>query len=452
MVRIGLRFKAAIISSAMVLAACGADDAHPNVVLIVIDTLRVDHLGTYGSGADTSPAIDRLATESIVFESAYSTAPWTLPSMASIMTGHYPTTTGTAGQDIKLSESFTTLAEVFSAGGYQTAAFVSHIFVGARFGFDQGFGTFNEEEAGRGHSYVSSPGITRRALDWLRNARNESRPFFLFVHYFDPHYNYIMHPILNTHPEYDGKLLGVESWKVLRAMSRNGEIDDDDKRYLNALYDSEIRFTDHHIGELLEFLRQQGLYDDALVVLTSDHGEELMERRDGWLGHTKRVTQAMIRVPLLWKLPKSEHARRIARDASLVDLAPTLTALAGLGFPRASKMLGRRMLPEEAVDPARGVFSETQRMKDLIAVVTAPFKLVHSRTRRTSRLYDLHSDPEELVNVAAANPGIALRLEAVLETHRARQRAVVSELGIAYEHVELGNATIEALEALGYVE
>ena len=149
MVHSALRLKLATFWLATTLTACGADDVHPNVVLIVIDTLRADRLGTYGSEVDTSPAIDRLAAESIVFESAYSTAPWTLPSTASIMTGHYPTTTGTAGQYIKLSESLTTLAEVFSAAGYQTAAFVSHIFVGTQFGFEQGFETFDEEEADR---------------------------------------------------------------------------------------------------------------------------------------------------------------------------------------------------------------------------------------------------------------------------------------------------------------
>jgi len=170
------------------------------------------------------------------------------------------------------------------------------------------------------------------------------------------------------------------------------------------------------------------------------------------LGHTKRVTQALIRVPLLWKLPKGEHARRVARDASLVDLAPTLTQLAGLSFPRASKVVGRSMLPDEAVDPAHVVFSETQRMRNLIAVVAAPWKLVHSRTRSTSRLFDLRSDPEELENVAATNPLVTERLEAIIETHRAGQRAVVAELGVVYEQVELGDTTIEALEALGYVE
>jgi arylsulfatase len=398
--------------------SCAARD--PNVVLIVVDTLRADRLGCYGYETDTSPSIDELARQSHLFEHAYATAPWTTPSVASIFTGRYPRSVGITDREAGLSDELVTLAELFERRGYQTKGIVSHFFIDERLGFAQGFELFNAREAGRGRSYVSSPGVTEKAIRFIH--RKGDGLFFLFVHYFDPHYDYVMHSVLNTYPDYEGRLLGDDvRISNLRELSKQRELSQGDRRYLEALYDSEVRFTDHHVGLLLEALKRRGLYDDAIIVFTADHGEELGTAPDGWVGHTKRLSQEMIRVPLLIKMPGQTQGRRALTPVSLVDLMPTLAR--AIDAPIPAGVQGRPIEIGSEETSVRPVFAETRREASLDMVVSGRWKLVYDGEKQEHRLFDLVAEPGAQDDMSEEQPEVV----AALEVERARWDAAQEE-------------------------
>jgi membrane-anchored protein YejM (alkaline phosphatase superfamily) len=235
-------------------AGCGADRdgaAHetrpPNVLVIVVDTLRADHLGCYGHGRPTSPSIDALAASGVRFDRAYSAAPWTMPAVASMLTGLPPAAHGVESLQHMLPRDAVTLAERLTERGYVTAAVVSHLLISSRFHFDQGYAVFEEREA-QGHDHVSTPGVTRTASTLLDLLARDERPFFLFVHYFDPHFNYRPHPEFGFAPPSVGSLDGTQGIDELRA--RLDELTPAEFGFLRDLYDEEIRLTDDGIGAL----------------------------------------------------------------------------------------------------------------------------------------------------------------------------------------------------------
>jgi arylsulfatase A-like enzyme len=429
------------------LASCAPGD--PNVVLVVVDTLRADRLGCYGYETDTSPSIDELARRSHLFEHAYATAPWTTPSVASIFTGRYPRSVGIVDREIGLNDELVTLAELFKRRGYRTKGIVSHLFIDERLGFAQGFDGYNAREAGHGRSYVSSPGVTEKAIRFIH--RKGDGLFFLFVHYFDPHYDYLMHAILNTYPEYKGRLL-TDDAKIsnLRELSKERELSQSDRRYLDALYDSEVRFTDHNVGRLLDALKQRGLYEDAMIVFAADHGEELGTAPDGWVGHTKRLSQEMIRVPLMIKMPGQKRGRRVPTPVSLVDLMPTLVKAVGMPMPAGVEGRPIQIGNEEA--SARPVFAETRREALLDMVVSGRWKLVYDREKEEHRLFDVVAAPTGREDVDGEHPEVV----AALEVERARWSAAQEQASARWEAEDLRDPVFteeeeRQLRELGYV-
>jgi arylsulfatase A-like enzyme len=386
--------------------SCAAGD--PNVVLVVVDTLRPDRLGCYGYETDTSPSIDELARHSHLFEHAYATAPWTSPSVASIFTGRHPRSVGITDHGDGLGVEPVTLAELFERRGYRTKGIVSHLLLDERFGFAQGFDMYNAREAGRGRSHASSPGVTEKAIRFIE--RKGDGLFFLFVHYFDPHYDYVMHDVLNTYPEYEGRL-STDDAKIwsLRELSKKRELSQEDRRYLDALYDSEVRFTDQHVGRLLDELKQRGLYDAALIVFTADHGEELGTAPDGWVGHSIRLSQEMIRVPLMIKMPGQKRGRRVLAPVSLVDLMPTLARAIGMPIPAGVQGRPIEIGNEEA--GAGPVFAETRRVNSLDTVVSGRWKLVYDREKEEHRLFDVLAAPSAHEDVSREHPEVVAALE-----------------------------------------
>ena len=205
----------------------------PNVLLIIIDTLRADHLSCYQYDKGGSHNIDSLASHSTLFKNAISMAPWTTPSINSIFTSQYPAVLGIKDLPIKFNNKFLTLAEVFKEHNYKTKGIISHIYLSAALGFNQGFDSYDEGSA-KGHGSISSPSVTEKALSFLR--KNKNNKFLLFLHYFDPHYDYILHEKFNYFPEYDGSIYSGQSIHELRkiALSLSGK----DIKYIKALYDS----------------------------------------------------------------------------------------------------------------------------------------------------------------------------------------------------------------------
>jgi arylsulfatase A-like enzyme len=329
-----------------------------NVLVLLVDALRADRLGLYGSPRDTSPNLDRAARAGLVFERAFTPAPWTLPAVVSLLTGTEPTTHGVVdAADSVLSPERPTLPDALRAAGYTTAAFLANPLLGESHGFRPAFEHFEEcffMDAGR---------VDARLVRWLRAHRDER--FFAFVHYMEPHAPYAApDPFYDVFsPGYAGRIVR-NTWNVptdpaaaaLGAALARGvpvelrpELGEEvlDLRWrvqagaalferLSELYDGEVRYWDHRFGLLQQELARLGLADDTIVVVVADHGEEFAEH--GRFGHGFDFHDEVLRVPLVILDPAERRPRRITGTTSLVDLAPLL--LERLGVPRPAELEG----------------------------------------------------------------------------------------------------------------
>ena len=419
-------------------------DQSPSVILIVIDTVRADHLGCYGYGRETSPNLDVFSRECVLFEKAISPAPWTSPAIASMFTGQFPRVLGYHDEAVMVDERALCLAEIFRANGYSTAGVISHTYVSAKLGFDQGFDSFDEDNV-QGHLHISSPSITDKGIAFVDVHKDKS--FFLFLHYFDPHFGYMLHEQYDFYPDYQGDLHSGQRISSLRKAARN--MTDEDKRYLNALYDSEIRFTDEHIGRLFQHLKDLGIYEDLLIVVAADHGEAFLERDDHWIGHTKNVYQELIHVPFMIRHPLSEGGRTVDHWVSLVDFMPTVVSAAGLEVPEEYEHDGCDLLAAGTEGPRELVFSETGRWGDQATLIRGNWKMINDNISDHLYLFDLDSDPGEMRDVSGENNEILLKMRADfheldrgLDMKQSRFRAIAPKLS---------TQEIEKLKSLGYI-
>ena len=292
----------------------------PHVVLIMIDTLRRDHVHAYGYPRETTPSIDALARSAIRYDRAYSQSSWTTPSTASILTGRYPSQLGVRKQTDPLPDHATLLPEILRAHGYRTGAVVSHVFISERWNFDQGYDEFDASNS-RGHAAVTSASVSDAAIEFIESSFPQG-PSFLLVHYFDPHFDYIEHEDFrfSEDTDYEGWVKSGMLFGDLRR--KRHEMNDDDFRRLLALYDSEIAFTDHHIGRVLDAIRALGFWDESLVVLSADHGEEFMEHDK--FAHGRTLYEEQIRVPLIIKWPNAKQGAVSRRLVQSIDVLPSL--------------------------------------------------------------------------------------------------------------------------------
>lgn len=449
----GLSGRVSLAILALVASACGGPEVvtDPPVILITLDTLRADHLGCYGYERATSPALDAFASRATRYTRAKATAPWTLPSHASLFTGQYPVEHGAHTYWIDpedaslvdnvrpLSPAAVTLAERFGTAGYQTAAFAANIvFLKKQYGLDQGFGTY-DVQAGY------APKVNARALEWL-DARDTERPFFLFLNYMDTHSPY------NTAPRAGWAGAAEDSGPLITRM-RDAILPGDRKppakplERLRNQYDLGIRNLDDGLAGLFTALHERSLFDPALIIIASDHGEYFGEHR--LIAHSKDVYEPVIAIPLIVKAPGQTIGETEERLVSLahvpVLIQPHCPVLEDAEF--------------SANWPAPTVLSENHftRLKDLkmpwakrflrsrVAMYEGDTKLIHS-SDGAHELYELSADPPEHRDRAAALPAelaeLVSRLEASLE--RLRQEAPEMDLR------ELSEEEIEALRALGY--
>lgn len=387
-----------------------------------------------------------LADGGIVFDHAVSTAPWTTPSMMSVLTGLYPWSHHVRDHNFTLAESVPLLAERLKGLGYSTAAVVPSATLREDFGFARGFDFFSN---GRyGHNVVTSPPMTGEALAWLE--RDAPSPFFLWVHYWDPHYNYLPPKPYDEafesafHPA-PGQAYDIAELKNLEWPLSAGECD-----YLRSQYDGEILYTDRYLGDLLDLLDREGVRQRTLIVLIGDHGEAFQEH--ALLGHTARVDEEMIRVPLVFNWPgRFAGHKRIATPVSLVDLVPTLMDLLGEPLPE-GEADGATLVPlieGSGPPPAAPVLSETIRRSSLSALRDGEWKYVLDMDSCAGELFDLAADPGETSDVSAAEPEKAARLRAaILDFYRDNPRSKrIPEVRMTGESRE----DLEQLEALGYV-
>lgn len=429
-----------------------APSSGPHLLLVTIDTLRADHTGLHGYERDTTPRLRDLAAQGVGFDTAYTVMPSTGPSHATMFTGLYPATHGVLWNGMRLGDDQETLAEILATAGYHTAGVVSSFPLSASWGYSQGFAEFlddfdpasasitqrrwNDQQVVGGFDQRADE-TTAEAIRWLDETWDRSRPFFLFVHYFDPHGPYQAPGAFATRfrPQHPDALTDTI-----------------------ARYDGEILYADHAIGRLLAYVEASGLDEQTLVVVTADHGEGLMQH--GHLEHGIHLYEEAVHVPLVFRWTGTLAGGRVLdQPASLIDLLPTLLDLLGVPSPR--QYPGRSLAPllrgESAPDPERAIFLhrrryEPQKIGDLFVsgeqwgIRRDDWKLIVGEGRGGDELYRLSIDAREMTNVAAYHPDEVAALRDELEAWR-RSAGSHSD-----PHAPLSDEERQALEALGYVE
>lgn len=436
----------------------GGDDVRhrPNLVLVVVDTLRADRLGVYGAERPTSPAVDRLASRAVTFTQARAQAPCTFPSVNSLLTSQPAWTfEGRPFRHLGIPSGLPTLASRLRRAGYGTAAVSASPVVrrspgrlNREGGFGHGFDLFLE-----GCSERAAGCVNRRVGALLRLL---PEPFFLYLHYFDPHDPYAAPasaPRRFARP-YRGSA-AVAAGDPLPAAERlyaggGAGLSPRDLEHLRDRYDEEVVHADARLGELLALLDAGGRGERTAVVLTADHGESFLEH--GHLRHCRSLHDEEVRVPLLVRPPGGVAARRVDRPVALLDVAPTLLEMAGVEVATAEPApAGSSLLPElggsvrDAEGAAAPVLSSAGAKRSLVA---GRYKLIHDPAAgdRAARLYDLVADPGELHDLAAERPDETARLLALLD----RRLAAVEGVGLGADDAR-DDATLRRLRALGYL-
>lgn len=455
------------------LAACGGggepETARPNVILVSIDSLRADHMGCYGYGRRTTPNVDALAREGVLFEQHVSSTSWTLPAHAGLFTSVPDSVHGCVdATETALAPEFETLAERFAAGGYRTAGFYAGPYLHAAFGLGQGFEVYEYAvenatfDGARRDEWANDPGAHRQSHQgvtndalygagraWLEEHRDE--PFFCFLHFWDVHYDFT--PPAPWDTAFDAGYTGfVDGTDVFSDPRIGPGMTRADLDHLIALYDGEIGWTDTFVGRLREDLAAWGIDDRTVVAITSDHGTEFFEH--GGKGHRRTLFDEVLRVPFVLWYPAGLAPGRVDVQTRSIDVGPTLLELADLAPPAAAS--GQSLLALArggALDFDNTALAELRTIGlDLRAVRTAKDKLVHDANRAgdPARWYDLDLDARERRPRAldeGRGPEVHARfLEAIAELGRAIERRPGGPVA-----VELPADIRGDLEEIGYV-
>ena len=428
----------------------------PNILLISIDTLRADHLDAYGYERKTSPMITTLASRGILFKRAIAQASWTLPSMASLHTSLYPSEHKALGANTKISDDIKTAAEALQNAGYHTIGIVSHDFVDKQHGFSQGFQVFDESQI-LGHDGVTSEALTNLAIKYLEEAKQKSAPFFLWVHYFDPHFSYVRHSefdFANENPENFPGMIRAEYLK--ERLKQQGQFSDKELEFVEAVYDEEIAYTDRWIGTLLDRLKRLKLNKSTVIVLTADHGEYFLER--GRFFHSIDVYNELVHVPLIVSgaIEKTLRGAVVERPVELISIPRTIMGLAGIEerhfygenlIELAKSQKDKKETTAPIFTEGNYAWGEDQRKK---AVFFKNLKLIYNFDDASYELYDMDVDWNEQRNLwDEANSPEVNELKAFMKDELALfppEREALSS-----STIELSEETLDQLESLGYV-
>ena len=444
------------------------------VILISIDTLRPDHLGCYGYPRETSANIDALARESVLFERTYASSPWTLPSHVSLLTALHGVNHRVCWIDEKIDPSLITLAEILRQSGYFCEAFTGSGFVSASYGFSRGFDCYRGSE---GYKRNSAELTAAAVLEWL--GRNSDKDFFLFIHNYQPHSPYICPAPYGT-----AFLEKKARWTRLDLMDYLGgkggifkALPDEERRNILDLYDGEILYLDEKlIKPLMARLRELGIYDQAMIIFTSDHGEEFFEH-GSWM-HGQSLYEESLRVPLTIKFPRSKYrGRRVRSAVRLVDIMPTILEEQGIRTKNLN-LDGRDLIPvvkgkekegrEFLADTDWLAGKQERGSEDASAEIRLPGsvvlgeredKLIINRplTEKEGRifnpppgyssteLYNLEKDAAEKTNLASHETELARRMMRKIREIYGKGRK------IRPRRIEITDQLREQLRALGYV-
>jgi arylsulfatase A-like enzyme len=450
----GLRL-VSILTAALLLTSCSRSvpemAGRPNFIVILVDTLRADHLGIYGYARDTSRNVDTFARESLLFTASRSQAACTFPSANSILTSRSPTLfLDQPGGAIGIPAEVPSVAEILRKSGYRTVAISGSPIVrntpsrtNPKAGFGRGFDAFEEDCL-----WQPAACLNRLALKHL--GKKDDRPFFLYLHYMDPHAPYKPPPTERRHFRFIRKASGKKfiqqgTTTPIEDMLYGGKPDpgvtSDDLQHLTSLYDEEIAYFDRRFGELLAAVREAGLLDDTILVFTSDHGEEFLEH--GHICHCRTLFDTAIKTPLIVRVPGVEP-RTVTAPVQNLDIVPTLLDYAGVDtavLPLEGHSLRPLIEGREDREPrpqfaAQGVFR---------SVSDGQLKLIHNLDNGKFWLYNVAAQPQETRNVLRRQRRSFHRLRETLNTWLARTE------GEAGERVSKSQEAEARLKAVGYI-
>ncbi|MCW5893541.1 MAG: sulfatase-like hydrolase/transferase [bacterium] len=464
-------------------AATLASGSRPNIVLVLIDTLRADHLGTYGYSRPTSPNIDAFAADAVLFEQAFSQSSWTKPAMASLLTGHYPSMHQTNLEQQKLPESETIVTQLLRDQGYRTAVLSGNPWITPDYGFGRGVDHFysiyderfarvtlfmnalkriSKQTGGRNWIYnkvkllvqgelsttARDEVLTTEASRWLD--ANHDRPFYMHVHYMSPHHPYDPPPPYDKWvPDKSAKPVTYYPKKSYFPFDEGQAIPEAQREDMIARYDGDILFVDTVFQKLLGKLKSLGILDDTIVIVVADHGEEFYEHKN-W-GHGQGLYNELIHVPLIIRYPKAFQPSRIGTPVMSVDILPTVLELASA--PPKPTAAGRSLVPlakGDTVPRNPQAFSELiYRFGATRSVVDDKHKLIHKQQdqRVASELYDLSTDYPEQKDLVAQDATEAAKLQSQMTDTLKWADAHKATAAEAKIDDEMG----KRLKALGYL-
>ncbi len=473
-----LLLHAALAVACVAFGLSGCERAHkPNVVLLVLDTLRGDRLSCAGYGRETTPRIDALAARGAMYSRAFSTCFWTLPAHASLFTGLHPVQAGATSETLHLPDQNLTVAEALSDAGYRTAGFVCNSWVSKERGFGQGFQEFlemwrAENRAGADTTRGSMETFTvDRMVAWITSAANDDKPFFLFANL-----NGVHLPYTPAEP-YASRFLAGKGYNLARVRQLAGiqsgwghlvgemPLDQTDYRILNDLYDAEVAWADALVGEVVDALERSGVLDDTIVIVTSDHGEHLGEK--GKIDHMSTMYDAGLHIPLVICYPRGFPAgTRVDGLVSIVDLAPTVldlcgaadrapllrpetTSLARKGRAAEDFILAGNERPVVGIKLLQGRYPgyDWKTIDYRMRCVRAPDEKLIWNENRGTELYNLARDPAEETNLAEQQPDVQRDLMAVLGKSFAKMQT--SKEYFMFESTD--REALEKLRSLGYI-
>lgn len=437
-------------------AVASSLDPIDNVILISIDSLRADRLGSYGNEHDTSPTLDRLARDGIRFTDAMSTTSWTLPSHVSMLTGRYLLSHGVITRNDRIPDGIPMLAESLQRAGIATGGVVSAPMLVSKYGFPRGFDEYDESTVPSkswDDALVAEPAPrgTELAMKWLRARAGER--FFLFLHYWDVHYDYAPPPPYDTmfDPDYRGT---INASNFYHNKDLHAGMAPRDLQHVFALYDGEIRWVDDHVAEVVALVGQLGLAQNTAIIVTADHGDEFFEH--GFKGHTRTLYREVTQVPLIMRVPGAAAGRVVSTPVSLVDIAPTILELMGVGAPAGmngvslvAALRGGRLAEREAVHAwlcAQNQSANCQAMQ-----YSGTGMLIHLFQPLRIEFYG-PSDLWQQHDIAGTAEWPRNRQLASLEGYLNARWQQYRNVGGGKREVDIDKSTMERLRALGYAD
>lgn len=456
---------ARILSTALIsigfTAGCGKEEVEsPNIVLITVDTLRADRLGSYGYDRELTPNLDELAEQGVVFERAVTTAGTTWPAHASMLTGLYPRYHGLRRNGLELGNEVPIVTELLSESGYSTGSFVSFKAMHFRGQLDRGFDVASDSEFIKDEDAPIRAGeeTTSMAIEWLKSRAGSPEPKFLWLHLFEPHGPYDLTDFSRQwmkNNSYEGFLADGASNEELHNKTHEIVSSPAHVAALNALYDGEIKLADTLVGLIIDQLEADNELENSIVIVTSDHGQGLGENRN--MGHGATLREDVLHIPLIVRDFRNRGGHRVHETVSAVDLAPTIAEAAlGIQLPAVQGRSLMTYLNDNAAEiPEREIFAEIELRPNLeeaprwydhesMAIYADELKFVTRHEQTTI----FQPGPAASSETELEEPSINESLLAYLDS--LRQEFLAGE--VKPNEVELTDKEIETLKSLGYIQ